>query len=140
MRFFTCAALAACLASPALAQNQPAAAQLPSADEVSNRDTLTVGVGAAILPDYEGSNDYRIIPAGAIRGQYHGISFSTRGTYLYVDVIPQSGKIDFDVGPIAGVRFNSRRNIDDPIVKLLPKRKRAIDVGCFARVNFLMCT
>jgi outer membrane scaffolding protein for murein synthesis (MipA/OmpV family) len=136
MRYFTCAAMTACLASPALAQEQPPAAQLPSADEVSKRDTLTIGVGAAVLPDYEGSDDYRIIPAAAVRGQYHGFSFSTRGTYLYVDVIPQSGKVDFDVGPIVGVRFNSRRNIDDPIVRLLPKRKRAIEVGGFAGVSF----
>jgi MipA family protein len=135
MRFIACAALAACLASPALAQNEPAAAQLPSPEEVSNRDTVTIGAGAAILPDYEGSDDYRIIPAGAVRGQYHGIGFSTRGTYLFVDFIPQSGKIDFDLGPIVGVRLNSRRHIDDPVVKLLPRRKAAIEVGGFAGIG-----
>jgi outer membrane scaffolding protein for murein synthesis (MipA/OmpV family) len=136
MRYFTCAGLAACLATPALSQNEPAAAQLPSPEQVSNRDTLTVGVGAAILPDYEGSDDYRIIPAAAVRGQYRGIGFTTRGTYLYVDVIPQSGKVDFDVGPIVGIRFNSRRSIDDPVVKLLPKRKSALEAGGFAGVSF----
>lgn len=135
MRVFTCAALVACLGSPALAQNEPAAAQLPSPEEVSNRDTLTIGVGGAVLPDYEGSNDYRIIPAGAVRGQYHGISFTTRGAYLYVDVIPQSGKFDFDAGPIVGARFNKRRNTDDDIVKLLPRRKMAIEVGAFAGIG-----
>ena len=135
MRLFTCAALVACLASPALAQNEPAAAQLPSPEEVSNRDTLTIGVGGAVLPDYEGSDDYRIIPAGAVRGQYHGISFTTRGTYLYVDVIPQSGKFDFDAGPIVGARFNKRRNTDDNIIKLLPRRKTAIEVGAFAGIS-----
>jgi outer membrane scaffolding protein for murein synthesis (MipA/OmpV family) len=137
MRYFVGAAVAVCLASPALSQNQPAAAQLPSPEEVSNRDTLTIGVGGAVMPDYEGSDDYRIIPTAAVRGQYHGISFSTRGSYLYVDVLPNSGKIDFDFGPIVGVRFNnSRRSIDDPIVKLLPKRKRAIEIGGFAGVSF----
>jgi outer membrane scaffolding protein for murein synthesis (MipA/OmpV family) len=136
MRYLVGAAVAACLASPALAQNQPAAAQLPSAQELSNRDTLTIGIGGAVLPDYEGSNDYHIIPAGAVRGQYHRISFTTRGTYLYVDVIPSSGKIDFDVGPIVGARFNSRRHINDPIVKLLPRRKTAFEVGGFVGVGF----
>jgi outer membrane scaffolding protein for murein synthesis (MipA/OmpV family) len=141
MRRLTWLALAACcVSSPLNAQNQPPAAQLPSAEEVSKRDTLTIGVGAAVLPDYEGSDDYRIIPAGAIRGKYHGIAFSSRGSYLYVDVIPSSGKVDFDVGPIAGVRFNSRRNIDDPVVKQLPKRKRAIEVGGFAGVSFHQLT
>jgi outer membrane scaffolding protein for murein synthesis (MipA/OmpV family) len=136
MRYLVTAALAACLASPAFAQNQPAAAQLPSAKDVANRDTLTIGVGGAVLPDYEGSDDYRIIPAAAVRGKYHGISFSTRGSYLYVDVIPSSGKVDLDVGPIIGVRLTTRRSIEDDVVKLLPKRKRAIEVGGFAGVSF----
>ena len=136
MRHFACLALAAVLASPAYAQSQPTAGALPTPEELQSKDTLTIGGGAAIVPDYEGSDDYRIIPAGAIRGRYHGISFTTRGSYLYVDVIPQSDKIDFDVGPVAGVRFNTRKNIEDDIVKLLPNRKRAIEVGAFAGVSF----
>jgi outer membrane scaffolding protein for murein synthesis (MipA/OmpV family) len=135
MRPFACL-LAACVASPAFAQSQPAEGSLPSPSDITSRDTLTIGAGPAILPDYEGSDDYRIIPAGAIRGRYHGISFSTRGTYLYVDVIPQSEKVDFDVGPIVGLRLNSRRKIEDDIVKLLPDRNRAIEVGGFAGASF----
>jgi MipA family protein len=137
MRRLTWLALAAsCLSATAVAQEQPPAAQLPSPEELTNRDTLTLGVGGAILADYEGSDDYRIIPAAAVRGQYHGISFSTRGSYLYVDFGPQSGKIDFDIGPIVGARLNKRRNIEDPVVKLLPKRKTAIEIGGFAGVGF----
>jgi outer membrane protein len=136
MRYFIGAAVAASLGSAALAQAPEPSAQLPSPQDVSNRDTLTVGIGAAILPDYEGSDDYRIIPAGAVRGQYHGIAFSTRGTYLYVDVIPQSGKLDFDFGPIVGARFDSRRRSDDDFVKLLPRRKTALEVGAFAGLSF----
>jgi outer membrane scaffolding protein for murein synthesis (MipA/OmpV family) len=135
MRHFACLALAACLASPAYAQSQPSTPALPSPDELASKDTLTVGLGAAIVPDYEGSDDYRIVPAGAIRGRYHGISFTTRGTYLYVDVMPDRGKVDFDLGPIAGVRMNRRKNIEDDVVKLLPNLKRAIEVGGFAGVS-----
>ena len=137
MRRFACLALAACfISSPAFAQNQPAAGQLPSPDEVSKRDTVTVGIGPAVTPDYEGSDDYRIIPAAAIRGQVSGISFTTRGTYLYVNVIPKSGgKLDFDAGPIAGLRLNTRRHIKDDIVDLLPRRKRAFEVGGFVGVS-----
>ena len=137
MRRFVCLALIACCASsPALAQDQPAAGQLPSPEEISKRDTVTVGVGGAFVPDYEGSDDYRLIPAGAIRGQVSGISFSTRGTYLYVDVVPRSGgKLDFNAGPIAGVRINQRRHIHDDVVELLPKTKTAFEVGGFAGVS-----
>ena len=136
MRQLTCFALAACLASPAFAQNQPTAGSLPTPEEVANKDIVTVAAGAAIVPDYEGSDDYRIGPAGAIRGKVHGISFNTRGTYLFVDVIPGNAKVDLDAGPIVGVRFNSRRKVDDDVVKLLPKRKTAIEVGGFAGVSF----
>jgi MipA family protein len=136
MRYLTCFALTASFASPAFAQSQPTAGALPTPEEVANKDTVTVAAGAAIVPDYEGSDNYRIIPAGAIRGKVHGFSFTTRGSYFYLDVIPHSGKVDFDVGPIVGVRFNSRKKIDDDIVKLLPKRKTAIEVGGFAGVSF----
>lgn len=136
MRQLTCFALAACLASPAFAQNAPTTGALLTPEEIANKDAVTVAAGAAIVPDYEGSDDYRIIPAGAIRGKVHGFSFTTRGSYLYLDVIPGNAKVDLDVGPIVGVRFNSRRKIDDDIVKLLPKRKTAIEVGGFAGVSF----
>jgi outer membrane scaffolding protein for murein synthesis (MipA/OmpV family) len=135
MRYFTCFALAACAASPALAQTAPAS-PLPNPDEINSRNTLTIGAGGAILPDYEGSDDYRIIPAAAVRGRYHGIAFETRGAYLYVDVVPRGkSKVDFEFGPIAGLRLNKRRHIDDPIVKLLPKTNTAIEVGAFAGVG-----
>jgi outer membrane scaffolding protein for murein synthesis (MipA/OmpV family) len=138
MRRIACLALAACcLSSPALAQSAPAGGSaLPSPEEIANKDMITVGIGAAIVPDYEGSDDYRVIPAAAIRGRIHGFSFSTRGTYLYVNVVPGSDKVHFDAGPIVGARFNSRRHIHDDIVELLPRRKTAIEVGGFAGVSF----
>lgn len=130
-------ALALCAASPALAQDPASTgAPLPSPEEMSNRDSFTLALGAGIAPDYEGSDDYRFIPAAAIRGQYKGISFSTRGTYLYVDVIPRSGNVSFDVGPIVGVRLGNRRKIEDNVVEDLPRLKRAIEVGGFAGVAF----
>jgi outer membrane protein len=136
MRHVICAAIAVSVSSPLFAQSQPTAGSMPSPEEIASKDSVTVAVGAAVTPDYEGSDDYRIIPAAAIRGKVSGISFITRGTYLYVDVVPGNAKVDFDAGPIVGVRFNTRRNIDDPVVSLLPKRKRAFEVGGFAGVSF----
>lgn len=136
-RFAFVAVAACCLSAPAIAQDAPSSPALPTPEDIGHRNSLTLGVGGAITPDYEGSNDYRVIPAAAIRGQYNGIAFSTRGTYLYVDLIPRgSGKLDIDAGPIAGVRLGTRRHIKDDIVELLPRRKRAIEVGGFAGVSF----
>jgi outer membrane scaffolding protein for murein synthesis (MipA/OmpV family) len=135
MRFYFAVAAAACIGSPVLAQSTPTAGPLPSPEQLVGRDTVTVAGGAAITPDYEGSNDYRFIPAAAVRGQISGISFNTRGTYLFVDVVPRNAKLQFDAGPIVGVRLNSRRNIDDNVVKLLPKRNTAFEGGGFVGVS-----
>jgi outer membrane scaffolding protein for murein synthesis (MipA/OmpV family) len=137
MRHVACLAFAACcLSSPALGQSASASdSALPSPEEIAGKDMITIGVGIAVVPDYEGSDDYRIIPAGAIRARIHGLSISTNGTYLYADLVPQSGKLDLDAGPIVGVRFDSRRHTDDPVVKLMLKRKTAYEVGGFAGVS-----
>ncbi len=137
MRLHACLAVAACCASsPAFAQDVPATAELPTPAEIAGRDSFTVALGAGMTPDYEGSNDYRLIPAAAIRGKVGGISFSTRGLYLYVDVIPDGEKFGFDVGPIVGARLNRTRKIKDDVVDLLPERDTAIEVGGFAGVSF----
>jgi outer membrane scaffolding protein for murein synthesis (MipA/OmpV family) len=133
MRNHVLFALASFCAAPAFAQEQK---PLPSPEEINAANSFTLATGGAIIPDYEGSDDYRLIPAAAIRGKVGGISFSTRGTYLYVDVVNGSGKVDFDVGPIAGVRFNRTRKIKDDIVNLLPDRKTAVEVGGFVGVSF----
>lgn len=129
-----CLALATCcLASPALAQSGP---QLPSPEEVRARDSFTVALGAGLSTDYEGSDDYRLIPAAAIRGKIGGISFSTRGLYLYVDVIPdRANGVNFDFGPVVGARLNRTRKIHDDIVDLLPDRNTAFEVGAFGGIS-----
>jgi outer membrane scaffolding protein for murein synthesis (MipA/OmpV family) len=130
---FATAALLA-VATPAFAQSDPAATSLPDPNDQS--DTLTIGVGGAILPDYEGSNDYRVIPAAAVRGRVGGIAFFSRATYLYADLIPRgAGKLEFDAGPIVGVRLNRNGKIKDDIVDLLPRRHKAIEIGGFAGVT-----
>lgn len=139
VRFALLAAASVAFAAPAMAQTASAdtatAPALP--DPNDQRDTITIGVGGAIIPDYEGSDDYRIIPAVAIRGRYKGIGFSTRGTFLYLDLVPRgTGKLSFSAGPIAGVRLNRTGKVKDDLVNLLPDRKAAIEVGGFAGVSY----
>ena len=97
MRFISLVATAAlCAATPAWAQDPE---PLPSPDEINSADGFTIAGGVGFVPDYEGSDDYRLIPAAALRGKVGGISFTTRGTYLYVDVVsPRLSKVDFDSG------------------------------------------
>lgn len=120
------ALLATC--TPAFAQSTSA----PLPDPNDRSDSVTIGAGVGFLPDYEGSNDYRLIPAVAARGQVGGVAFFTRATYLYVDLVPRgSGKLELDAGPIVGVRLNRTGKIKDDAVDRLPERKAAIEVGGF---------
>ncbi len=131
----TATALIALLAAtPALAQTAGDPG-LPDPNDQS--DTFTIAAGGGYIPDYEGSDDYKFTPFAAVRGRVNGMNFSTRGTYLYVDLIrqPESG-IDIDVGPIVGIRRERVSKIEDDFVRLFGKRKPAIELGGFAGVTF----
>ena len=127
------AAVALLAATPALAQ--ATGDQLPDPNDKS--DTYTIAGGAAWIPDYEGSDDYRIIPALAVRGRVSGISFFTRSTYLYVDFVGRGeNALELDVGPIVGARFNRTGKIHDDFVDALPERDAAIEVGGFVGFTY----
>ena len=119
-------------ATPAFAQGDGAA--LPDPNDQSN--TFTVALGAAAIPYYEGSDNYRLVPAVAIRGRVSGMEFWSSGTKLYLDVLRQPADgVDFDVGPIAAVRFNRTGKIKDDVVDALPELDTAIEVGAFGGVS-----
>jgi outer membrane scaffolding protein for murein synthesis (MipA/OmpV family) len=124
--------LAAGLAFVALSAAYPAVAQ------VEDSNVLTVGVGAAVIPSYEGSDDYRVIPVPQFRGKVSDFAFWTRGPSLYVDAIPNRGQdIDIQLGPVVGVRFDrsSLKNIKDASVRALGKRDVAVEVGGFVGIG-----
>ncbi len=99
----------------------------------TSRDTLTIGVGGAIIPRYEGAEDYSFTPAGAIRGRVSGIGFSTLGTALFVDVIPSAAGpgTKFVAGPMARLALDrsSLRRVRDPQIVALGRIKPALEVG-----------
>ncbi len=109
----------------------PAHAQDAPADPY--RDTVTVGVGVAALPDYEGSNDYRISPAPAAIGTIKGYGFVLAGNQLSVDLIKNApGPVwDVQAGPIAQLNFNRSAlgSIDDRRVRALGKLDVAVELG-----------
>lgn len=129
------AATALLLATPALAQSAESAAPLP--DPLDQSDTFTLAGGGAYIPDYEGSDDYRFIPAVAVRGRVSGISFYSRATWLYVDFVGRGDNaLEFDVGPILGARLNRTSKVKDDFVDDLPERDMAIELGAFAGVSY----
>lgn len=109
------------------------------ADFDVNRDTITAGVAGVYLTDYEGSNDYRWVPAPAAIGSVKGFAFTLAGNRLSVDLIPNQPGPSWDVqaGPIGVVNFNrsSIKNIDDPRVRALGEVKTAIELGGYVGIG-----
>lgn len=101
----------------------------PNAD--TGRDTITVGGGVGFVPSYEGSNDYVLIPAAAIRGRVSGFNFASRGTNLGVDLIRDQSPsgLDLRFGPVVNLNFNRTGRIVDPVVRALGRRRLAVEVG-----------
>jgi outer membrane scaffolding protein for murein synthesis (MipA/OmpV family) len=125
------------IALAALLAATPAYAQEPLPDPNDQSDTFSIGAGAGYLPDYEGSDDYELIPVVGIRGRWNGINFYSRGTYLYADFIRRGDNaLEFDLGPIAGVRLNRTGKVDDDFVDALPERDAAIEVGAFGGITY----
>lgn len=131
-------------AAPALAQqgDVPPAVAGPAApdDAAAFGDTITVGGALAYLPDYEGSDDYRAVPAPAAIGAISGFNFQLLGNRLNVDVIRDNnspGGIDIQAGPLAVVNFNRQRDksIDDRRVRALGEVNTAIELGGFVGVG-----
>ncbi|WP_022681929.1 MipA/OmpV family protein [Sphingobium bisphenolivorans] len=107
--------------------------------QATDRNSLTVGVGAAAVPSYEGSDDYRILPIPQLRGRVDGFAFWTRGPGIYLDLVRdgENNGLDFELGPVVTARFDrsSRKNIKDDAVRLLGKRDVAVEVGGFVGIG-----
>lgn len=107
--------------------------------EERDRSSLTVGVGAAVVPSYEGSDDYRVVPVPQLRGKVKDYAFWTRGPGIYFDAIPNTNPdgLDFELGPVVNFRFDrsSRKAIKDTAVRALGKRDVAVEVGGFVGIG-----
>ena len=131
------AASSAAFAVPAAAQEAGTAARPTAAD--LDRDTVTIGIGAGYIPDYDGSNDYRLTPLPGAIGSIKGFNFTVLGNRASVDLIPdKSGPgIDLQLGPIAVINFDrsDHKSIDDARVAALPERSTAIELGGYVGIG-----
>jgi outer membrane scaffolding protein for murein synthesis (MipA/OmpV family) len=115
----------------ALASASPAFAQEEAPGD------WTIGLGVGMTTRYDGSDEYRIIPAGYLRGEIAGIRFSTRGLKLYVNLVPESeGGVQFEAGPVAGIRLDrTSGNLGNDQIEALGELDTAIEVGGHAGVS-----
>ena len=88
-----------------------------------------------VMPDYEGSDDYRIIPAGRSAAR-SAASHSRPGHLSLRRRHPGGDKVEFDVGPIVGVGSTAPAHQGRRRRRCCRDRKTAIEVGGFAGVSF----
>jgi MipA family protein len=123
------------VATPSLAQPEPPA----GGNGAQNRNSLTLGVGGGIAPEYEGASDYGFQPGGIIQGKVDGFDFQVRGPNIYVDLIRDAPGSGWNViaGPVAQVRFEraSLKDINDPRVALLGTRDTAVELGGYIGIG-----
>lgn len=125
-------------ASPAWAQDATnPAATAPANPPDAGGDRITVAIGAATVPEYEGASSNEFIPAAAVIGRVSGVDFFTRGTQLYVDLVPDRPGVgtNFELGPIAGVRLDRANKVDYRPVRALGKIDTAIELGGFVGIS-----
>ncbi|WP_380787985.1 MipA/OmpV family protein [Sphingomonas sp. R86521] len=140
MRAFSLALSVAVLASasPVLAQNAPNAAP-PGVDgnTAPDNNRLTIGIGAATLPDYEGADSNSITPGAVAIGVVGGHDFFTRGTQLYVNLLKsQPGPVlNYEIGVIGAARFQRTGKVDNRQVRALGEIDSAYEVGGYAGVS-----
>jgi len=105
----------------------------PAAASDRARDRLTLLVGTGVVPDYEGSDDYTIVPGAAALLRFRGHNIVWRGTAVTFDLIPEhvDQKFKWQLGPAIGGRFDRRLVPGDPVVALLRRRKVAVEAGGF---------
>lgn len=121
----------ALIAAAALAFSTPALAQVAEGSAASPRPTNYVAVGAAMLPDYTGSDDYRFIPFGAARFTVGGVTLRSEG--------PGLAAVLYDEGAVeAGVyaRWSGGRDdVEDAVVDRLADVDSSIITGVYGRLT-----
>ncbi|MGX7953171.1 MipA/OmpV family protein [Tsuneonella sp. HG249] len=122
------AAAALLTATNAIAQDEQVETAGPP-DSVYDEAWLSIGIGVGYGPSYDGSDDYVLFPAPIVQGKVAGIGIQPRPAGLALDLVPSSG---LALGPVARVRSNRARQIEDPVVAAAGELDTAIEVGVAA--------
>lgn len=114
----------------------PGAAFAADAGDSSQDDfDFTLSAGAGVGPDYEGSDDYRVVPLWGVRvgNLYHPSTYiGIRGLRFESNFLPSE---HFELGIIADY-LSDYDNVDDDAVNDLERPSTAVHVGAVAGFEF----
>lgn len=104
--------------------------------DIYKRDYFIVGIGAAVLPAYEGSRRNHVIPAFGFGGRIKGIGISARTAGAAFNVLPpRNSRVGFGFGPV--IRWRGARSVDiaDPAPIKIGRGKGNLELGLNASVS-----
>jgi outer membrane scaffolding protein for murein synthesis (MipA/OmpV family) len=92
-----------------------------------------VGLGAGVIPDYEGSEDYQATPLLMVKYTYDsGRYVYLKGTNLKFNLLADQA---YSVGPVVNYRFG-RDDVDNNKVDAMDKIDDSLELGAFAAAKF----
>ncbi|HEX7693389.1 MAG TPA: MipA/OmpV family protein [Sphingomonas sp.] len=126
-------------AAPAFAQDKGASPPGGQGAIDTSGDHVTIGVGGAYMPDYEGADHYGITAVPVVIGSVSGFNFQLIGNRFSADLIPNKPGPNWDIqaGPVAVLDLNRSvlSYIDDARVRALGKRDRSLEVGGYVGIG-----
>ena len=93
----------------------------------------SVAVQAGLAPDYEGSDDYRLIPYIALRLQWKDRYLQTEGAGVILNLVPSP---ILNAGPAVNYRPERDDDVDSVAVAALDEVDAAVEVGGFVSLGF----
>ncbi len=132
----TVASLAFALSAHNAAAQEGTAPATAYDDTVFDGDWLSIGLGAAYAPSYDGSDDYVVFPLPIVQGSFKGVDINPRAGGLALDFIPDARTgPSIDLGIAGRLRADRASNIEDEVVASLGKLDRAIELGPTAGIS-----
>jgi hypothetical protein len=107
--------------------------------DIYSGDYFIIGVGAALLPSYEGSHRHHVIPAFGVGGRIRGIGISPRSAGVAFNLVPprRSGRVRLGFGPVIRYRGSRTVAISDPTpIRVGRGGKGNLELGVNASIAF----
>lgn len=125
------AALCVLLAAPGMARET-------AEENAFAGDHVTVGIGVGALPEYSGSDEYRVLPLAGAMGRLGGVGFRLRGPSLTTDFHDDApgAPVTLRIGPSLRWAGNRSGKVGDPVVDALPRLKGGFEAGLGVGVGF----
>ena len=118
------------MAIGALLVSATAMAQTSFGDKLRDKDiSVSVGIGLGAVPDYEGSDDYEVLPLPILTIGWGG--------GRYANIIGPTAKVNlvqsetWDAGPMLNFRSGRDNDVDEPSIKLMREIDDAVELGAF---------